>query len=167
MFRNRSKCSLVFRQNKVIQEPCTLFGHGVMLHVPVRMFTGFVRLVSFPGKDIPPHLKVGVVPSGHISDRKTGAGFNAPQHHAAQLTIPGSSFFVGRILFHIHRLLVGFEHSINCCFRHLHHFSQLGTGQSRIFQAFVHNIFSSFEFHLTLFLNAIHYFDQISYRCSL
>ena len=62
------RAALVFLSSKHdrVQKPCTLFEHGTLLHVPIRIFTDFLRLVSFPGKDVPYRLKVGVVPSGHI-----------------------------------------------------------------------------------------------------
>lgn len=63
------------------------------------MFTGFVRFVSFPGKIASNRLKVGVVPSGHISDQKNGIGLNAPHPPPCwPRTIPVFSFFVGPLI---------------------------------------------------------------------
>lgn len=60
VFHHRSKCSAY------VSTKHTLFGNTILLHVPFRMSAGFVRLVTFPGKDVPHRLKVVVVRSGHI-----------------------------------------------------------------------------------------------------
>lgn len=40
--------TLVFHQNTVVQESCTRFGHVILLHVPIRMFTGIVATCILP-----------------------------------------------------------------------------------------------------------------------
>lgn len=84
--------SLMFRQNTVVQETCTLFRHGILLHVPIWMYTGFVRLVYFHDMDVLHRWKVGIVSSGHISDQEAGVDFNWSENLDAQLTIPRIEF---------------------------------------------------------------------------